>query len=137
MVREAATVAVLVVLAINVPLVLLENHATASASRRNSLQNCATLLGVEGIMGEFIRSDAIDRKGQQTTSEKASVLKAFAKIIEPKLLQRLSAEQAALDKFTIDYWQGPAHRAGPFKNRTPLLQRVRDLEGRDCQRAVK
>lgn len=67
--------------------------------------SCQLVQGLAHIESEFLRTDATDRAGALTATEKQQEIAAFRKIIAAHLLAELVRKQNALDNATIGYWR--------------------------------
>lgn len=85
-------------------------HSVNAANVRHEQFNCRIVTTASTALDDFLASDAKDRAGQLTTADRAKVLAAFGKILEPRFIRRLADEQHNLDQRTIAYWRGTLRR---------------------------
>lgn len=79
-------------------------EAQTRADAQVTVHNCAVITGLSQIESDFIRSDARDRRGDLTASERQQTIADFQKIIAKPFLQELIRKQQQLDRRTISYW---------------------------------
>lgn len=68
-------------------------------------QLCHVTQTLSHIESEFLRTDALDRAGALTATEREQTIQAFGKIFAHALLTKLINKQHALDQRTINYWR--------------------------------
>lgn len=99
-VRRSALTIVLLLLAVALVLTVL----SLTQQSNDTARVCHLVRTNSHVLSEFIRTDAIDRRGALTTSERNQALAAI-RTTTPGLLARAVRAQNALDTQTINYWR--------------------------------
>ena len=81
-------------------------HSSENNTRRaDAIYNCHLFTEVAHQTSEFVRTDAIDRRRQLTSSQKKSVIDEFSKLIKKLDIKSINDKQEKLDSKTINYWE--------------------------------
>lgn len=125
LVRWSFIAALIAALVVSVPLVLVTNHQRAATARANAVFVCENSKEYLAVFQAFLKSDAHLRQSQQHYAERAKVLKAFSKLLEPKLLRKLEARSDTIELHATRFWT------------TRLIPRLARLSALNCQASLR
>ena len=125
LVMQAFLAALITATAISLPVTVIINDQRVAQARENSRLNCQQAKAYADVFRDFASSDARLRFRQQHYAQRAKVLTAFSKIIEPKLLKQLTTRSQRIDRDTTRYWK------------KTLIPRLDHLAAINCVKALR